>query len=88
MTTKSKPVRIFANDDAALAQLAALLNRNRAELVHEALAEYLVNHREELTRLYNETQSALAAGDLDRLARASASAREAEVDALMSDIPA
>jgi hypothetical protein len=87
MTTKSKPVRIFANDDSALEVLAQLRRQSRAEVIHEALAEYLVNHRDELSRLYTETQQALAAGDIDRLVRASTSGREADVDAIMATIP-
>lgn len=43
---------------------------------------------EELTLLYEQTQKAVAAGDLAALARASAVAREAEVDAIMADMPA
>jgi len=57
-------------------------------VVHEALAEYLANHRDELGPLYAETQSALASGDLERLARASAPARRVEVGAIMADIAA
>ena len=87
MTTKSKPVRIFAQDDTALAVLAQLRRQSRTEVIHEALAEYLVNHRAELSRLYTETQQALAAGNIDRLVRASATARDAEVDAIMASIP-
>jgi adenylate kinase len=56
-------------------------------VIHEALAEYLINHRDELSRLYTETQQALAAGDIDRLVRASTIGREAEVDAIMATIP-
>ena len=56
-------------------------------MIHEALAEYLINHRDELSRLYAETQQALAAGDIDRLVRASTTGREAEVDAIMATIP-
>lgn len=88
MATKSKPVRIFAEDDSALEELTRLLRRSRAEVVHEALAEYLVNHREELTRLYDQTQRAIASGDLAALARASTTARQAEIDAIMADLPA
>lgn len=88
MATKSKPIRIFAEDDNALEELTRLLRRNRAEVVHEALAEYLAHHREELSRLYDQTQQAIAAGDLRALARASAAARESEVDAIMTDMPA
>ena len=72
MANRSKSVRIFAEDDS----------------VHEALAEYLVHQREELTRLYEQTQKAIAAGDLAALARASAAARDAELDAIMADMPA
>lgn len=87
MATKSKPVRIFADDDSALDVLAQLRRQSRAQVIHEALAEYLANHRKELSRLYSETQQALASGDFERLGRASASARDAEVDAIMATIP-
>jgi phospholipid N-methyltransferase len=87
MAIKTKPVRIFAEDDDALEELARLLRRSRAEVVHEALVEYLTHHREELTQLYDQTQQAIAAGDLAALARASAAARQAEVDAIMADLP-
>lgn len=87
MTTKSKPVRIFADDDGALEVLAQLRRQSRAEVIHEALAEYLVNHRDELSRIYTETQQALAAGDIERLGRASAAAHDAEIDAIMATIP-
>lgn len=88
MKTRSKPVRIFANDDVALEQIARILGHSRAAVMHKALAEYVMNHREELTRVYDETQQALAAGDLDQLVRASAAARQAEADQIMADIPA
>lgn len=87
MATKSKPVRIFADDDSALEALAQLRRQSRAEVIHEALSEYLIAHREELSRLYAETQRALAAGDLDQLAQASQGARQAAVDAIMATIP-
>ena len=87
MATKSKPVRIFAHDDSALEVLARLRQQSRAQVIHEALAEYLINHRDELSRLYAETQQALAAGDIDRLVRASTTGREAEVDAIRATIP-
>ncbi len=87
MQTKSKPVRIFANDDSALEVLAHLRRQSRAEVIHEALAEYVANHRDELHRIFSETQQAIAAGDLERLVTASTAARDAEIDAIMADIP-
>jgi hypothetical protein len=80
------PVSAYASE-LALGSLAVLL-RSRAEVVHEAFVEYLAHHREELTRLYDQTQKAIAAGDLESLARASGAARQAEVDAIMADPPA
>jgi hypothetical protein len=87
MATQSKSVRIFAEDDSALEELTRLLRRSRAEVMHAALAEYLARHREELTRLYDQTQQAIASGDLAALARASEAARQAEVEAIMADVP-
>lgn len=88
MTTRSKPVRIFDSDDAALTMIAGLLRRNRAEIVHAALAEYIANHREELAALFKESQRAIAKGDLEALAKVSAEGLEAEIDALVADLPA
>lgn len=87
MVTRSKPVRIFAEDDRALEQVARLQGQSRARVIHEALAEYVQAHRGELSQLYTQTQQALASGDLAELARASAPARTAEVDAIMAGIP-
>jgi hypothetical protein len=88
VATKSKAIRIFANDDVAIEQVAGLLRRSRADVVHDALLEYLANHRDELTRVFEETQKALATGDLEHLATISVPARRAEADAMMADITA
>jgi metal-responsive CopG/Arc/MetJ family transcriptional regulator len=87
MSTKSKPVRIFANDDSALEVLAQLRRQSRAEVIHEALAEYIVNHRDELSQIHSETQQALLTGDIERLVRASKNTDSAETDAIMATIP-
>ncbi len=88
MVAKSKPVRIFAADDSALETLTRLRGQSRAGVIHDALSEYIRAHRDELSQLYTETQQALVAGDVDQLARVSAGARRAEVDAIMATIPA
>jgi hypothetical protein len=87
MATRTKPYRIFEGDTTALAQLAAARNCSGAELVHEALQEYLVNHRTELLAAFRATQEALASGDLNRLGTITAPGRQAEVDAIMAEIP-
>ena len=88
MANRSKSVRMFVEDDSALEELTRLLGRSRAEVVHEVLAEYLIHRREELTHPYEQTQKAITASDPGALARASAAARGAEVDAIMADMPA
>jgi predicted transcriptional regulator len=87
MTVRTKPVRIFESDDAALSVLAGVLRRGRSEVLHAAIAEYLANHREELAGLFAATQRAVAAGDVDALARASAAALEHEIDSLVAGLP-
>jgi len=87
MAMRTKPYRIFATDTAALAQLAAARHCSGAELVHEALQEYLVNHRDELLTAFTAAQEALAAGDLERLGAITAAGRPAEVDAILAELP-
>lgn len=87
MATKTKPIRIFEADDNALTLVAGVLRRGRAEIVHAALVEYIANHREELAALFEETQRAIAAGDIEAIAKASAEALESEIDRLVAELP-
>jgi hypothetical protein len=82
-----KPVRILASDDAALTVIAGLLQRGRAEVIHAALAEYILSHREELGSLFDETKAAIAADDLDALTKRAAAGLESQIDALVADLP-
>ncbi len=88
MAMRTKPFRIFESDTNAIGQLAAARACSGAELVHAALQEYLVNHRTEFEAAFTATQEALASGDLARLGEVAARARQAQVDALMADLPA
>ncbi|GAC1408047.1 MAG: hypothetical protein NVSMB52_21090 [Chloroflexota bacterium] len=87
MAMRTKPFRIFETDTNAISQLAAIRSCSGAELVHDALQEYLVNHRVQFEVAFMATQEALAAGDLGRLGEIAARAREAQVDAIMADLP-
>lgn len=87
MPVRSKPVRIFEADDSALTLLSGLLRRSRAEVVHAALVEYLANHRAHLAGLFEDTQAALAKGDLDALARIASDALESDADRLAAELP-
>lgn len=67
---KTKPIRILASDHAPLRLLADVQGRTPADIVHSALAEYMLTHRDDLARVYGETQALLQAGDLEGLAAA------------------
>ncbi len=88
MAMKTKAVRLLESDDAVLGLLAAALRRSRNDVVHEALSEYLLNHRDEFSQFISETQKALAAADIDALARLAAPSMEREVDELVAGLPA
>jgi hypothetical protein len=64
---ETKPLRIFATDHAPLRLVAEMERRSPAEIVHEALNEYLRNHRDRLVPAFDGAQAAIASGDLDRL---------------------
>ena len=87
MAVRTKPVRIFESDHAPLRLLAELERRSPQEVVHAALAEYLISHRDELTAAFADTQRAIASGDLDALTAQLAASAEAQADALMATLP-
>ncbi len=87
MAIKTKPLRIFEADHAPIRSIAGARGMLAAELVHTAVEEYVINHRDELARIYAETQAALAAGDLGGLARSMAAAAADQVDEMMADRP-
>lgn len=68
MGTATKPVRLYAHDQGSLKLLAATQNCTPADIVHNALQEYVERHRERLAASFRQAQDALAAGDLDSLA--------------------
>jgi hypothetical protein len=80
-------MRIFADDETALGLVARLTGRGRAEVFHQAWLEYVRAHRAELASVFRETQEALAAGDVDRLARVSQAALARQIDDLAADLP-
>lgn len=86
MATHTKPYRIFETDTNAVTRLAAARGCSGAELVHEALQEYLVSHRHELAAAFADVQQALASGDLGRLGDIATCGRQSQVDAIMADL--
>ena len=62
-------------------------NSRLVELFHEAWLEYVRAHRDELATIFRETQEALAAGDVERLAQVSLNAIEPQIDDLVAGLP-
>lgn len=69
-TTKTKPMRILADDYAPIRLFADLRREDPAQIVHEAIVEFFANHREDLARLHAETQDFIERGDIEGLAAA------------------
>lgn len=69
-TTRTKPMRVLADDIEPIRLLAHLRRSTPAEIVHAALTEYLVEHRADLARLHAETQGFIELGDIEGLAAA------------------
>ncbi len=86
MKLRTRPFRIFEADQAPLRLLAELRHVSPAEVFHKALAEYLANHREELSTAFTETQRAIAAGDLGGLTRLLTRGAAAHAEDLMAEI--
>lgn len=70
VSTRTKPMRIFASDHEPIRLLADLRREAPADLVHSALREYMVNHRDELAVLHAETRHFIQTGDIDGLTAA------------------
>jgi len=69
-TTRTKPMRILAADHEPIRLLADLQREAPADIVHSAVREYMVNHREHLATLHAETRRFIETGDIDGLAAA------------------
>jgi flagellar biosynthesis/type III secretory pathway protein FliH len=88
MAVKTKPVRIFDGDRGPLRLLAELEKRSPAAVVHAALAEYFLTHRDELAATFTQAQEMIAAGNLEGLAQALAAGSDMQFKAMLADIEA
>ena len=67
-TTRTKPMRILADDYAPIRLFADLRREDPAQIVHEAIVEVFAKHREDFARLHAETQGFIERGDIEGLA--------------------
>lgn len=63
-------MRILTVDHDPVRLVAELRHEAPAAVLHQAWAEYLVNHRDELLAIHEETQHFLRTGDVAGLGRA------------------
>lgn len=64
----TKPLRIYEDDHAPLRLIAEAEGRGPADVIHTALQEYLLAHRDMLAAVFSQAQQAIASGDIDALA--------------------
>jgi hypothetical protein len=69
-TTRTKPIRIFTEDHDPVRLVAEIRREAPAAVLHQAWAEYLVNHRDELLAVHEETQRFLRTSDVAGLRKA------------------
>ena len=69
-TLRTAPMRVLVEDIEPVRLVAGLRRETPAEVLHDAIAEYFVNHRSELSDLHAETHRFIASGDIDGLAAA------------------
>jgi hypothetical protein len=87
MAVRTRPVRVFENDLPPIRLLAEMQQHGSpADVIHVAVAEYIYNHREELGRVFSESQRAIAAGDLDAVSALLSPGAERLTDELSDDL--
>lgn len=64
----TKPLRIYEDDHAPLRLIAEAEGRGPADVIHAALQEYLLAHRDTLAAAFSQAQRAIASGDIGALA--------------------
>lgn len=69
-TTRTRPMRILADDVEPIRLLAGLQHATAADVVHAAIVEYFAKHRADLAAVHAETQDFIARGDIEGLAAA------------------
>jgi hypothetical protein len=87
MAVRTKPFRIFESDIAPLRLIAELEQRSPQDVIHLALAKYIVDHRSQLSDVFDKTQTALADGDIDALSSLLSASARSRADELAKTLP-
>ena len=65
--TSSTTARLLAEDLERARLIGAVQNQGHQEVIHEALLEYVANHRDVLQGQFQQVQRAVLAGDRESL---------------------
>jgi hypothetical protein len=80
----TKALRIYEQDHTPLRLIAEVEGRGPADVVHAALEEYLVTHREVLAESFSQAQRAIASGDIAGLGAIAAGASRRRAQAAVA----
>ena len=78
----TRPVRVSASDHASLRALSSLEGRVPADIVHDALREYIGRRGADLSARFDAAQRALSSGDIEAVVGVLGEGRESRVGAL------
>ena len=87
MAVRTKPFRIFESDVAPLRLIAELEQRSPQDVIHIALAKYIADNRDHFADVFDKTQSALAAGDIDSLSSLLSASARSRAEELAETLP-
>ena len=79
----TKALRIYEDDHAPLRLIAEAEGRSPADVIHAALQEYLLAHRDALAAVFSQAQQAVASGDIDALATVASGASRRRAQAVV-----
>lgn len=82
----TRPVRVHETDHATLRALTLLEGRLPAEILHEALREYVRQRGPELSNRFRAAQQAIASGDVDAVVSLLSEGAESRVRALEAEM--
>lgn len=84
--THTRPVRVHDTDHASLRTLSLLEGRVPADIIHEALRDYVAQRGSDLSARFSEAQRAFASGDVDAMVRVLAEGADSRVSEMDEEL--
>lgn len=83
---RTRPLRVREADHASLRAISALEGRVPAEIVHDALREYVARNGSTLSARFGVAQRVVASGDIDAVAEFLRQDTDTRVEALEAEL--